>query len=75
MYYAGILCGMYGWQMYLNTVNAAREVRVTAVIDPAPAPLPTQLPLTGAAGTDADGYPLRTADGPALRSLLSSICR
>jgi tetratricopeptide (TPR) repeat protein len=40
------------------------------VAEVAPAPLPTALPLIGADGQDADGYPTRYVDRAALRSLL-----
>jgi tetratricopeptide (TPR) repeat protein len=64
------LLGVEGWKRHEASIDTARQQRVTATIDPAPAPLPAALPLTGSAGTDADGYPLRTVDRPALRSLL-----
>jgi tetratricopeptide (TPR) repeat protein len=47
-----------------------RKERTTPVVEVAPAPLPTSLPLIGAEGTGADGMPLRYVDRPALRSLL-----
>lgn len=48
----------------------ARAARQEAVVVISPAPLPTALPLKGPEGRDADGYPLRYVDRPALRSLL-----
>lgn len=48
----------------------ARAARQEAVVVVSPAPLPTALPLKGPEGRDADGYPLRYVDRPALRSLL-----
>lgn len=49
--------------------NDARE-RVKAITVVAPAPLPTALPLVGAEGRDADGYPTQYVDRTAFRSLL-----
>jgi tetratricopeptide (TPR) repeat protein len=48
----------------------ARVAREAPVAEVAPAALPTQLPLIGKDGVDADGYPLKWVDRPALRSLL-----
>ncbi|HEX3769927.1 MAG TPA: DUF4034 domain-containing protein [Polyangiaceae bacterium] len=50
--------------------SAAREARTTGVVDPAPAPLPTGLPLVGGDGQMPDGYPVAHVDEAALRSLL-----
>ncbi len=50
--------------------SAERDARRAPVLDVAPAPLPTGLPLIGPDGNGPDGYPLRYVDRPALRSLL-----
>jgi tetratricopeptide (TPR) repeat protein len=39
-------------------------------VEPAPAPVPTGIPLVGGDGTLPDGYPVAYVDGAALRSLL-----
>ncbi len=51
-------------------VKAARDARTQPLVDPAPAPVPTSLPLVGGEGTLPDGYPIAHVDGAALRSLL-----
>lgn len=38
--------------------------------DAVPAPVPTELPLVGPVGVDADGYPTQWVDRPAMQSLL-----
>src|SRR5580693_4197978 len=48
-----------------------RAERQTPLVQVAPAPLPSGLPLTGVEGHDSDGYPTRYVDRPALRSLLA----
>ena len=50
--------------------QVAREERTLPVVDPAPVPVPTALPLVGGDGTLPDGYPVAHVDGAALRSLL-----
>jgi len=50
--------------------DAEREQRQAPVTTIAPAPLPSALPLVGAVGADADGYPTQYVDRPAFRSLL-----
>jgi tetratricopeptide (TPR) repeat protein len=47
-----------------------RAARLTPVVDPAPVPAPTALPLTGGDGALPDGYPIAHIDGAAFRSLL-----
>lgn len=53
-----------------DVAAAERDQRTTPVLEVAPSPLPTSLPLVGAEGNGPDGYPLRYVDRPALRSLL-----
>jgi tetratricopeptide (TPR) repeat protein len=48
----------------------AREERSRAAFRVAPGPVPLALPLRGAPGVDADGYPTQYVDRSALRSLL-----
>ena len=65
--------GYWMWPAYEPheiSIDAAREQRVTSVVQVAPALLPSKLPLVGPPGSDADGYPLLAVDRPALRSLL-----
>jgi tetratricopeptide (TPR) repeat protein len=50
--------------------SAARVERTMPVVDPAPAPLPSALPLVGGDAVMPDGYPVAHVDGAALRSLL-----
>ncbi len=45
--------------------------RTTPILDAAPAPLPTALPLKGPDGLDEEGFPRASIDQPALRSLLA----
>lgn len=52
------------------SIEAARERRTAPAVEPAPAPLPTALPLVGGDGIMADGYPVAHVDGAAFRSLL-----
>lgn len=52
------------------SAEQARALRTAAVVDVAPAPLPTGTPLLGPEGNDSDGYPLKYVDKPAIRSLL-----
>lgn len=49
---------------------AARAERKAVVLDVAPVPLPTALPLRGPPERDADGYPLAYVDRAGFRSLL-----
>ncbi|HEY5146969.1 MAG TPA: DUF4034 domain-containing protein [Polyangiaceae bacterium] len=53
-----------------SAVQAAREERTVPVVEPAPVPVPTAIPLVGGDGTLPDGYPVAHVDGAALRSLL-----
>jgi tetratricopeptide (TPR) repeat protein len=54
-----------------DSVTAERERRTTAVIEVAPGPVPSALPLIGDKdATGPDGYPLAYVDRPALRSLV-----
>jgi len=50
--------------------GAARQARTPALLDPAPVPVPTSLPLVGGDATLPDGYPVAYVDGAAFRSLL-----
>ena len=73
MILVGLLMGYWMWradELHKISSDAAREDRVTSVVQVAPAPLPSKLPLVGPPGSDADGYPLIAVDRPALRSLL-----
>jgi len=58
------------WKARQARLGAEREQRQAPVAEVAPASLPTALPLVGADGQDADGYPTRYVDRAALRSLL-----
>jgi tetratricopeptide (TPR) repeat protein len=53
-----------------RSVEKQRSTREAPVVDVAPAPLPSGLPLVEREGTNALGYPRSYVDGPALRSLL-----
>ncbi|NOU33669.1 MAG: DUF4034 domain-containing protein [Polyangiaceae bacterium] len=53
-----------------DPTTAARELRLAAVVDVAPAPLPKAIPLKGQPGTASDGYPTQYVDRPGFRSLL-----
>ncbi len=49
---------------------AARQERIAAVVDVAPAPLPKSIPLIGKPGTSPSGFPNQYVDTPGFRSLL-----
>ncbi len=51
-------------------VDDARALRERGVLAVAPGPVPTELPLLGDEGLDADGYPRRFVDGVGLRAAL-----
>lgn len=54
-----------------ESAEAAREARHEETwVEVTPAAVPTSLPLVGPDGVDADGYPRRHVDRPALRALL-----
>ncbi len=67
---AGLMVVRSQWSARQARLEAERVRRQTPVAESWPAPLPTTLPLTGADGQDADGYPTRYVDRAALRSLL-----
>jgi tetratricopeptide (TPR) repeat protein len=50
--------------------DEAQEERRRPVVEVAPAPVPTELPLAGPDGVDGAGAPRRYVDRPGLRSLL-----
>ena len=59
-----------------RTANLPSEAELHAarkrvVLQVAPAPLPTALPLLGPDGRDGEGYPLKYVDRPAFRSFLA----
>src|SRR5450432_843427 len=45
-----------------SAVQAQREERTMPVVEPAPAPVPTAIPLAGGDGTLPDGYPIAHVD-------------
>jgi len=51
-------------------VRAARQQRVSPVVEAAPAPLPLSAPLLGEPGADRRGYPTQYVSHAGLRSLL-----
>ncbi|APR79166.1 GTP cyclohydrolase III (methanopterin) [Minicystis rosea] len=58
------------WYGYGAGIAHDREGRLAPIIELAPVPLPTALPLLGPAGRNADGEQTQYVDRPALRSLL-----
>lgn len=69
----GALAIREGWlhgKASVKKVDTARAQRVAPLIDVAPVPIPKALPLIGAEGKTADGYPTQSVDGAGLRSLL-----
>src|SRR5690349_13741531 len=55
---------------FLGCKSPSREPVKLTGFAVAPAPAPASLPLVGESTRDADGYPMRHVDQPAMRSLL-----
>jgi tetratricopeptide (TPR) repeat protein len=70
---AGVLVlatvGPHLYRRYRNATDEARHLRTTALVEVAPAPLPTGLPIVGDATPGPDGYAAAHVDKAALRSL------
>ena len=69
-FFAGVVVlVLVGIGLYRRRIADARRLRTTALVEVAPAPLPTGLPIVGDATPGPDGYAAAHVDKPALRSV------